>query len=209
MHPALRSFTAAVAAVLANTAGAQDSGTTLAYATFTTASTTQQGGAINTTVYSEKPADASIGPLSANDGVITVTGEFNPLKASQWAGVGFNVEFPDKASADGSRNLQEFSQVRVRLASSTAKTLRLRLVGTDAEVKNAGCYPVATQSVTPTLTEYTIPLRRFSAEAYCGGKGRSAAQTLPKVAAFEVVDAAQPVSTRAVNFQVGGIEFLR
>ncbi|MEO8153634.1 MAG: hypothetical protein ABI605_11235 [Rhizobacter sp.] len=205
----LRYLALAAATVFASTAWADDKPASLAYADFSSGSATQQGGAVNGSSYSEKPGDATLGPLSAADGVLSVTGQFSSAKHSQWAGVGFSVESPDKASADGTRNLQEFTSVKIRLASTTAKVLRLRLLSTDTAVQNAGCYPSVMQNVTPTLTEYTIVLKRFAAESYCGGNGRSAAQTLPKVSAFEVVDAAQPVSERAVNFQVGSIEFLR
>ena len=202
-------YLALAAALVANTASAEDKPASLAYADFSSGSATQQGGTMRGNAYAEKPGDATLGPLSAADGVLTVSGQFSPAKRSQWAGVGFSVDSPDKASADGTRNLQDFTSMRVRLASTTTKVLRLRVLSTETAVQNAGCYPSVMQSVTPVLTEYTIGLNRFAAESYCGGNGRSVAQTLPKVSAVEVVDAAQPVSERAVNFQVGAIEFMR
>lgn len=209
MHFRLRYIALAAATLFAHAVWAEEKPASLAYANFSSGSATQQGGTVSGNAYAEKPGDATLGPLSATDGVLHVTGQFSPGKRSQWAGVGVSVDSPDKASADGTRNLQEFTSVRLRLASSAAKVLRLRLTGTDTAVQSAGCYPSVMQAVTPVLTEYTLVLKRFAPEGYCGANGRSAAQTLPKVNAFEVVDAAQPVSERAVDFQVEAIEFLR
>ncbi|MDH3210445.1 MAG: hypothetical protein OEL91_08715 [Burkholderiaceae bacterium] len=198
---------------LASTAGlAQEMPDTMVYAEFSdpNGDTTAQGGLTYPVAYAERGnTEYAQDPSSAVGGVLTISGEFTPAKRSKWGGIGILVDNSPTPGEPGTRDMSEYTSVRVRLASDAAKTIRLRLVGPDEAVQNAGCYPLFNQTVTETLSEYTIPLSGFRPASYCGGNGRSVAATLPQLASFEVVDAPAPVTPRRVSFQVGTIEFLR
>jgi hypothetical protein len=176
----------------------------LTFAVFRPDGTTAQGGMFTGFAYSEKPGDASLDKIAVANGAARVNGSVWPQKGSTWAGIGFTAT----AGADGKTlDLTQQRTLHLQLASATATQLRVRLVGDDKATRDNGCYPVAVQSVTPELRDYTIALARFAPEAYCGAQGRSVAATAPAVVAVEVSDPAlTPGAKRAVDFQVGRIE---
>ena len=178
-----------------------------AFAVFKADGSTAQGGMYSGFAYSEKPGDASLEKVAVTNGTARVNGTVWPQKGSTWAGIGFTAA----AGADGKTlDLSQQRTLHLQLASATATQLRVRLVGDDKATRDNGCYPVAVQSVTPELRDYSIALSRFAPEAYCGAQGRSAGATTPAVVAIEVSDPAlTPGAKRTVDFQVGRIELKR
>lgn len=187
-------------------APAPSTSATTAFATFTTAATTVQGGAFDGFAYAEKAGDAGLGAVTPAAGAVRVTGFVGAAKGSTWAGIGLTVQgAPNGAVQDRSRQ----TTMRISLASTSAKTLRVRLVGNDAATLANGCYPVFVQAVTPELRAYDIPLAAFAAESYCGSNARTTAATLPALAAVEVTDPTVAAQRRDIDFQVGAISLPR
>jgi hypothetical protein len=87
--------------------------------------------------------------------------------------------------------------------------LRIRVLGDEKAVRDAGCYPVVLQPVTPELREYSIPLARFASESYCGVNARTVAVTQVGLSAVEVADAKVGGGKRDIDFQVGRITLSR
>ncbi|KQU75547.1 MULTISPECIES: hypothetical protein [unclassified Rhizobacter] len=175
-------------------------GTRLVLATMKAGAGTEQGGSTDAFAYAEKAGDASVGKLAAADGVARVTGVIWPQKGSTWAGVGFTVGVgragkPVDASA--------YKTLTLQLAASTPGVLRIRVLGDEKAIRDAGCYPVVLQPVTPELREYSIPLARFASESYCGANARTIAVTQGALSAVEVADAKVGGGKRDVDFQVG------
>jgi len=175
-------------------------GNRLVLATMKAGTGTDQGGATDAFAYAEKAGDASVGKLAAADGVARVTGVIWPQKGSTWAGVGFTVGVgrggkPMDASA--------YKTLTLQLAASTPGVLRIRVLGDEKAIRDAGCYPVVLQPVTPELREYSIPLARFASESYCGANARTVAVTQGALSAVEVADAKVGGGKRDVDFQVG------
>jgi hypothetical protein len=81
--------------------------------------------------------------------------------------------------------------------------LRIRLQGPEQSVANSGCYPVVILPVSETMKTYRIALEDFAPESWCGTKGRSAGDTLPRLVGFEIVDVA--VQGKPTRFSVGSI----
>jgi hypothetical protein len=172
----------------------------LKLADFASETKTAQGGSINDVVYSEKKDDAKLDAKRVADGLLVVSGQVGLGKASQWAGVGVGA---DVGEAGKTIDASPYQSVTLKLAAKTTKRLRLRIFGPDQATQMNGCYPVKYQDVTPTPTEYTIPLSAFAPEGYCGGNGRNVAKTLPTLAGFEVVDTV--MSRDATEFSIGEI----
>jgi pyruvate/2-oxoglutarate dehydrogenase complex dihydrolipoamide acyltransferase (E2) component len=167
---------------------------------FASAELTRLGGTVGDTRYSEKPDDAAITKKQVADGVLTYEGQVGFGKGSQWAGIGFSANIQPDAKPMVAR---QYKTVTFKLASPTTGALRLRIIGPEDKIRNAGCYPIYMQAVTKDLTEYTIPLSRFAAESYCGAQARSTDQTLGELVGFEVVDVA--MKKAPTSFSSGSI----
>jgi hypothetical protein len=166
---------------------------------FISQSATASGGAIQDTAYSEKAEDVTITKREIADGLLTYTGQVGMGKGSSYAGIGLYVElFKGGKTLDATK----YKSVTFRLAS-TAGNLRLRIAGSDQKIREGGCYPVVTQAVTPTPTDYTIPLSKFQAEGWCGSKAVSAAATLKELYGYEVADIT--IAKTPVTISVGNI----
>ncbi|MDH4481819.1 MAG: hypothetical protein QE279_03835 [Rhodoferax sp.] len=177
----------------------------LTWATFGPATaTTAQGGYINTFSYSEKPGDVAMDALAINGDMVQVRGNFVAKSGSAWGGMGVSIEAGNNQPIDASG----YKALRIRLAAPNGGKLRLRLNGTDIKVRDSGCFPSFTQTVTAKDTVYVIPFSRFSPEAYCGAKGATVSKTLPNFAMVEVADTSDPVKARASNFSIGAIALL-
>ena len=178
-----------------------------AYATFTAAAATLEGGTFEGFAYAEKPGDAGLTAVTPSAGAVRVTGFTGAGKGSTWAGLGVMVPgAPNGAAAD----LSGYRTLRIVLSAATPTSLRIRLVGGDAATVAGGCYPVSVLTVGTDPRPYDLPLAAFAPEAYCGAQGKSAAATLPALAAVEVT--APTVDTakrRDIDFRVGAISVLR
>jgi len=178
-----------------------------AYATFTAAPTTLEGGTFDGFAYAEKQGDAGLTAVTPAAGAIRVTGFTGAGKGSTWAGLGVMVPgAPNGAVAD----LTGYRSLRIVLSAATPTSLRIRLVGADAATVAGGCYPVSVLNVGTEPRPYDLPLAAFAPEGYCGAQGKSAAVTLAALAAVEVT--APTVDTakrRDIDFRVGAISVLR
>jgi hypothetical protein len=115
-----------------------------------------------------------------------------------------------------SQDLSTYTQIKVKVSSSNRSKLRLKVVGNEVAVRDAGCYPVATiEGVTPTLSEKTLELSSFASLGFCAANARTMAQTLSGVTRVEVEDnfdltAPSAASTAALTtFAVGDITFAK
>jgi len=171
---------------------------------FNATTTTVEGGTIEGLIYAEKPGDAALGDITVrSNGVLNVTGQFTARGGSQWAGVGIVLVAPRTVVAS------EYKALRIHLAGHTVGKLRLRLVGDNPAVQQRGCYPILMLPVKPQVTEYRIEFSQFAAPEYCGAEGVSVKSTLEALTAIEVADAPEPVSDRAVSFNVGTLSLLK
>lgn len=185
------------------TAPAPQSAGVLLFAVPQAGGSTVQGGTHEAFAYAEKAGDAAVDAVSVADGVARVTGTLWPQKGSSWAGIGFMTT---PAEPGKTRDLSAQRSLRIQLGSATATHLRLRVVGADAAIRDAGCYPVAVVAVTAELREIVVPLTAFAPEGYCEARGRSIAAVAPAVAGIEVSDPTLAGATRrAVDFRVGRI----
>lgn len=174
-----------------------------AIVSFSSTTTTAQGGSVDAFSYSEKPGDATLGNLSVANGAARVTGKLGAEKGSTWGGIGL---IAGTAAGDKSINIAGKDSLRIKLASATASTLRVRIMGTDKVTRDNGCYPVAVQKVSAELREYSIALSSFGPEAYCGAMGRSMSAVAGTVAAIEVSAPTVPTKPSTVDFTVGSVE---
>lgn len=167
--------------------------------------TSNQGSGLTAITYSERKGDAQLESLSVVGDAVVYKGQIGNTKGSQWAGVGFNVSHSD---ASNTIDMSAYKSLRIKLASSTVTSLRVRIAANDSKINNIGCYPIFIQSVTPTMTEYTIPVARFAPEDFCGGNARSIKNTIDKVTLVEVVDI-NNTRNKPTEFSVGKIEFVQ
>jgi hypothetical protein len=161
------------------------------------------GAPVQPIAMSERSGDAVAGSLRVVDSAVLVEGHLSQANASQWATLGIEVGGETRGLPV---DLSAYESIRIRLASSTPRVLRIRLKGMDALMLNAGCYPVMMQRVGTQPTDYVIPLSAFGPQTFCGERGASVQQTLPAVARVEVT--ANEPSSEAVRFQVGRVEFI-
>lgn len=174
------------------------------WTSFNGATAAVDGGSIQGLMYSERPGDAALGDISVRStGVLNVTGQFNTRGGSQWAGVGIVLVAPKPVVAT------EFKALKVLLAGNTVGQLRLRLVGDDPVVGQKGCYPILMLPVRSQVTEFRIELSQFAPPEYCGAQGVDVKTTLQSLTAIEIADAPEPVSDRAVSFNVGTLSLLK
>jgi hypothetical protein len=172
----------------------------LATVEFASAAATKAGGKLTDTKYSERPDDAAITDKKFENGVVTYVGQVGFGKGSNYAGIGFWA--PIKAD-ESPVDLTAAKSVVFHVASPTTRTLRLRIAGSEKEIRDAGCYPVFMQAVTAEVKEYTIPVSSFAAEGWCAGKARTIKQTLPQVIGFEIADIA--IQKSPTSLSVGTI----
>lgn len=154
--------------------------------------------------YSERRGDAAVHSVAVEGTALRLRGFVGNVKGSQWAGVGFTL---GGTAAMDVVDLSSYSRLRVRLASSTAKALRVRIASTDEKINNLGCYPLLMVNVTPVPTDYDLPMARFAPESYCGENARRIGETLKAVKLVEVADAT--ITGKDTEFSLERVEFLR
>ena len=158
------------------------------------------------TEYSQFPKDAVIDSLRLEAGLLVVDYRLTKIGGSSYAGAGANLTLTDGKTVD----ISGYSALRLRLASSVARVLRVRIAGSDRSVVDSGCYPVAVVNVTADLETYTLPFKDFAPPAYCQAAGKDITQTLPNVAMLEVADEGVPdVGTRVGRLQIGAMTFVK
>lgn len=160
----------------------------------------RSGGEIGDTRYSQNSDDAEITDRSFSDGVLTYAGQLGKGHGSSYGGIGFYVNVqPGGHAMDASK----YKYLAIKLASPTTSRLRVRLQGPEQSVSSAGCYPTMMVSVSESMKTYRVKLEDFSPESYCGGRGRSAEDTIPNLVGFEIVDTA--MQGKPTKFSVGSI----
>ena len=158
------------------------------------------------TEYSQFPRDAVVDSLRVEAGLLVVDYRLTKIGGSGYAGAGANLTLVDGQTVDASG----FSALRLNLASSAARVLRVRIAGTDQGVLDSGCYPIALLNVSAELKFYTLPFKDFAPPSYCQAGGRDIAQTLPAVLMLEVADDGMPDSgTRAGRLQIAAMTFVK
>jgi hypothetical protein len=167
---------------------------------------TAEGGVVDGFMFAERPGDVAIDPVVHASGTARATGMIDPRHGSTWGGIALSTSLQrgGRALDAGSGRL-----LAITLASTGSNTLRLRLVGPNAALRDSGCYPVATVRVEPQLKEYTVPIASFAPESYCGANAPAGMAAAAALAAVEVADASvTPGRRRQVDFTVGTIRVL-
>jgi len=167
---------------------------------------TAEGGFVDGFMFAERPGDVAIDPVVHASGTARATGTIDPRHGSTWGGIALST-----ALQRGGRALDAGSGrlLAITLASTGSNTLRVRLVGPNAALRDSGCYPVATLHVEPQLKEYTLPIASFAPESYCGANAPAGTAAAAALAAVEVADASvTPGHRRQVDFTVGTIRVL-
>lgn len=155
-------------------------------------------------VASEVAGDATLSSLGLDgDGLLVVNGRLGLDNGSRWSTLGVEIA-PAVVGPDA--DLTHADVLRIRLASATARPLRVRIKGGDRAIANAGCYPVVVQMVTPAAADYAIPLSAFRSPGWCGTKAVTIEQTLRSVERVEVT--ANDAPDGPVIFSVGRIDFV-
>ncbi len=152
--------------------------------------------------YAEKRGDAYVTSVGVVNGAAVVKGQVGNVRGSGYAGVGMVFTLP--APAD----LSTFQTVRIRLASPTADTVRIRISGTDERILTLGCYPTFTLTgVKAAVHDYTVSLARFEPERYCGDNARRLGGFITKVGSMEVADSR--ITNKPMELSIERIEFVR
>jgi len=149
-----------------------------------------QNGTVDANSYSERPGDASKQAPAREGNAINFAYTLSKSAGSSYLGAGLTVGTPSNTALDLSR----FGAMRIRVASSVTKKLRIRVGGSDTAVMNSGCYPVSYLDVSSKLETYTIALSAFAPESFCAPSTPNLTQTLGGVSYFEVADNALPSS---------------
>ena len=158
------------------------------------------------TEYSQFPKDAVVDGLRVDAGLLVVDYRLTKIGGSGYAGAGANLTLVDGKTIDASG----YSALRLNLASSQARVLRVRVAGPEQGVLDSGCYPIAMVNVTADLKTYTLPFKDFATPSYCQAGGRNIAQTLPAVLMLEVADDGLPdAGTRVGRLQIGAMTFVK
>ena len=147
-----------------------------------------QNGTVETNSYSERPGDASKQAPAREGNAMSFAYTLSKSAGSSYLGAGMTIGTPSNTALDLSR----FRAVKIRVASSVAKSLRIRVGGSDLTVQNSGCYPVSYINVSNKLETYTIALSAFAPESFCAPSTPNLTQTLGGVSYFEVADNALP-----------------
>lgn len=167
---------------------------------------TAEGGFVDGFMFAEKPGDVAIDPVTHSSGATRATGSIEPRHGSTWGGIALSTSLQrgGRALDAGSSRL-----LAISLASAGSGTLRVRLVGPNAALRDSGCYPVATVRVEPQLKEVVVPIASFAPESYCGANAPAGTAAAATLAAVEVADAVvTPGRRRQVDFTVGTIRVL-
>jgi len=167
---------------------------------------TAEGGVVDGFMFAERPGDVAIDPVVHASGTTRATGTIEPRHGSTWGGIALSTSLQR-----GGRALDAGSgrMLAITLASTGSSTLRVRLVGPNAALRDSGCYPVATVRVEPQLKEYTVPIASFAPESFCGANAPAGTAAAAALAAIEVADASvTPGRRRQVDFTVGTIRVL-
>lgn len=186
---------------VATTATAMNS-LTLTFAQFQNNSLqTLQGGTIFKTEYSQHPSDASVQSLAVVNNLLTVNYKLSKAAGSTFAGAGVNIAAAKPFDARG------YTKLRLKLSSSQATELRIRVSSTDQTIIEAGCYPVKYIKVTPQLSTYELPLKDFASLGYCGARSQKLENTLANLNLIEIADEGLPnFGTREGKIELGLIE---
>jgi hypothetical protein len=152
--------------------------------------------------YAEKRGDAFVSSVSVVNGAAVMKGQVGNVRGSGYAGVGMTFTLP--APAD----LSAYQTVKIRLASPSADTVRIRISGTDERILTLGCYPTFTLTgVKAVVHEYTVSLARLEPERYCADNARRLSGFINKVGSVEVADSR--IANRPTEISVERIEFVR
>ena len=192
--PAAKSGGSSSSAGAASGTGAQaaNTGTGMLLVSFAGSSSalSAQNGTVDANSYSERPGDASKQAPAREGNAMSFVYTLSKSAGSSYLGAGLTVGTPANTALDLSR----FGAVRIRVASSVAKKLRIRVGGSDLTVQNSGCYPVSYINVSNKLETYTVALSAFAPESFCAPSTPNLTQTLGGVSYFEVADNELPSS---------------
>lgn len=167
--------------------------------------TSDQGAMPIKVSYSERPGDAVLNSVDVVGGAATLNGVLSTSKGSSWAGLAMIFPYAEGAPA---QDLSAFKTLKIRLASPSVSSLRIRVAGDDKKTQDSGCYPVFfLQGVKAEMTEFNLPLANFAPEGWCGPNGIKIAPTLKAVSGVEVADTKQ--SNKPTEIKVQLIEFLK
>ncbi len=167
---------------------------------------TAEGGFVDAFMFAEKPGDVAIDPVARSSGATRATGVIEPRHGSTWGGIALSTSLQRGGRA---LDVGAGRTLAISLASTGSGTLRVRLVGPDAALRDSGCYPVALVHVEPALKEYAVPIASFMPESYCGADAPAGARAAAALTAVEVADAAVAAGRRRqVDFTVGVIRVL-
>lgn len=167
---------------------------------------TAEGGVVDGFMFAERPGDVAIDPVVHASGTARATGTIEPRHGSTWGGIALatSLQRGGRALDAGSGRL-----LAIALASTGSNTLRVRLVGPNAALRDSGCYPIATVRVEPQLKEYAVPIASFAPESFCGANAPAGPAAAAALVAVEVADASvTPGRRRQVDFTVGTIRVL-
>lgn len=167
-----------------------------------------QGGSISRTQYSERPGDAQVQNVSADNGFITADYTLSKQNGSTWGGAGLLFLI----ASDKTVNVQGFNALRIQIAASKTSQVFVRIAGNEESIINNGCYPIVFVDVKPELKTYVLPLKAFNNASYCAANSqRTMTQTINAGVRFiEVTDGLMPDSgTRRGQLKIGTIEFIR
>lgn len=167
---------------------------------------TAEGGFIDGFQFSEKPGDVASSPVTFSAGTAHATGVIDPRHGSTWGGVALTASLARRGQA---LDVAAGHTLAVSLASSSSGTLRIRLIGANAALRDSGCYPVTQVRVTPELKEYALPIASFAPESFCGANAPMGSAVVAALTAVEVADATVVAGRRRpVDFTVGTIRTL-
>ncbi|MES2933389.1 MAG: hypothetical protein V4805_07875 [Pseudomonadota bacterium] len=166
---------------------------------------TTEGGVLSTYFYAEKKGDAAIKGVSKKDGQAVLQYSLGKSSGSSWAGAAIRSTGAGEALTD----LSAYKSIKLKLSAKDSKIIMIRILGSEVAIRDKGCYSGFGQKVTPTLTEYTIPLSSFSPGSWCGGDARSIKKSINNVYAVDVFDESLPSSPRESEFSVADISFVK
>jgi hypothetical protein len=170
------------------------------------ASVTKQNGIITTTMYSERPGDFSIEDINVANDLLNISYTLGRTNGSSYGGAGLYIATPPETGVDYSA----YTQVRLRMRSEQATTVRVRIVGSDGATRYSGCYPVQMVNITDQMKTYTLDIKDFAPESYCGSRGKGIDETIKDVFGMEVTDIVLPDTGVKRNvLTLSAIEYLK
>jgi hypothetical protein len=181
--------------------------TNLALVTFAggTGVNSAQGAEAKSSAYSEKGTDATADAAVRNGDAVGFSYTLTKA-ASTYLGAGLAIG----TAGDTLVDLSKYKSMRIKVSSSAAGTLRIRIGSSNQTIRDSGCYPVKYLSnVTSTLTSYTIPVTEFAPETFCPAGTPALSAVITGVNYFEVADNTIPSSgTTKGTILLSSIEFL-